>query len=114
MQSASRAVWAFAGQSAGGAGGAGGAGWSRVELAPTAAGLGAAVLLGSLVIETSGAEPTKNGWIGGSIDVPLDQHGDIYIDAADSTATGAWLDPVKAQTWVLAQLKAQGIVMRAA
>jgi hypothetical protein len=28
------------------------------------------------------------GWIGGSIDVPLDQRGDIYIDAADSTATG--------------------------
>jgi len=26
------------------------------------------------------------GWIGGSIDVPLDQRGDIYIDAADSTA----------------------------
>ena len=37
------------------------------------------------------------GWIGGSIDVPLDQRGDIYIDAADSTATGVWLDPVKAQ-----------------
>ena len=54
------------------------------------------------------------GWIGGSIDVPLDERGDIYIDAADSTATSAWLDPVKAQAWVLAQLKAQGIVMRAA
>ena len=37
------------------------------------------------------------GWIGGSIDVPFDQRGDIYIDAADSTATGVWLDPVKAQ-----------------
>ena len=54
------------------------------------------------------------GWIGGSIDVPLEERGDIYIDAADSTATSAWLDPVKAQAWVLAQLKAQGIVMRAA
>ena len=54
------------------------------------------------------------GWIGGSIDVPLDQRGDIYIDAADSTATGVWLDPVKAHAWVLAQLKAQGIVMRTA
>jgi hypothetical protein len=54
------------------------------------------------------------GWIGGSIDVPLDQRGDIYIDAADSTATEAWLDPAKAQQWVLAQLKGQGIVMRAA
>jgi hypothetical protein len=54
------------------------------------------------------------GWIGGSIDVPLGQHGDIYIDAADSTATPGWLDPVKAQEWVLAQLKAPGIVMRAA
>jgi len=46
--------------------------------------------------------------------VPLDQRGDIYIDAADSTATRVWLDPVKAQAWVLAQLKAQGITMRAA
>ena len=54
------------------------------------------------------------GWIGGSIDVPLDQRGDIYIDAADSTATGVWLDPVKAQAWVLAQLARQGIVVRAA
>jgi hypothetical protein len=54
------------------------------------------------------------GWIGGSIDVPLEERGDIYIDAADSTATAAWLDPVKAQEWVLAQLKAQGNVMRAA
>jgi len=32
----------------------------------------------------------------------------------DSTATGVWLDPVKAQAWVLAQLKGQGIIMRAA
>ena len=53
------------------------------------------------------------GWIGGSIDVPLDQRGDIYIDAADSTAMGVWLNPMKAQAWVLAQLKGQGIVMRA-
>ena len=37
----------------------------------------------------------RAGWIGGSIDVPLDQRGDIYIDAADSTATGVWLDPAK-------------------
>ena len=54
------------------------------------------------------------GWIGGSIDVPLDQRGDLYIDAADSSASEAWLDPANAQAWVLAQLKAQGIVMRAA
>jgi hypothetical protein len=54
------------------------------------------------------------GWIGGSVDVPLDQRGDIYIDAADTTAVQVWLDPKKAQDWVLAQLKAQGITMRAA
>ena len=48
------------------------------------------------------------GWIGGSIDVLVEERGDIYIDAADSTATNAWLDPVKAQGWVLMQLKAQG------
>lgn len=54
------------------------------------------------------------GWIGGSSDVPIDQRGDIYIDAADTTAAQVWLDPVKAQERVLAQLKAQGIVMRGA
>ena len=54
------------------------------------------------------------GWIGGSIDVPLNQHGDIYIDAADTTAAQVWLDPAKAQEWVPGQLKAQGITMRAA
>jgi hypothetical protein len=54
------------------------------------------------------------GWIGGSIDVPFDQRGDIYIDAADISAARVWLDPAKAQQWVLAQLRAQGIVMRAA
>jgi hypothetical protein len=46
--------------------------------------------------------------------VPLDQRGGVYIDAADSTAIEASLDPVKAQHGVLEQLKAQGIVMRAA
>ena len=46
--------------------------------------------------------------------MPLDQRGDISIDAADTTAAQAWLDSKKAQEWVLAQLKAQGIVMRAA
>jgi hypothetical protein len=46
-------------------------------------------------------------------DVPLDQRGDIYIDA-DTTAARVWLDPTRAQDWVLAQLKAQGITMRAA
>ena len=51
---------------------------------------------------------------GGSIDVPPDQRGDIYIDAAVSTATEAWLDPVKAQAWVLPLMKGQGIIMRAA
>jgi hypothetical protein len=51
-------------------------------------------------------------WIGASIDVPVDQRGDLYIDAADTTAAQVWLDPVKAHAWVLAQLKAQGIVMR--
>jgi hypothetical protein len=54
------------------------------------------------------------GWIGGSIDVPLDQRGDLYIDAADTTAAQVWLEPTKAQAWVLAQLKSQGIVMRVA
>ena len=34
--------------------------------------------------------------------------------AADTTAAQVWLDPVRAQEWVLAQLKAQGITMRAA
>jgi hypothetical protein len=54
------------------------------------------------------------GWIGGSIAVPLEQRGDIYIDAADTTACEAWTDPAKAQAWVLAQLAAQGIRMPAA
>jgi hypothetical protein len=54
------------------------------------------------------------GWIGGSIDVPLDQRGDLYFDAADTTASQVWLDPTKAQAWVLARLAAQGIRMRAA
>jgi hypothetical protein len=49
------AVWALDGQAAGGAR------WSRVDVAPTAACLGAAVLLGSLVIETNAAEPTQGG-----------------------------------------------------
>ena len=40
--------------------------------------------------------------------------GDIYIDAGDFTPSGVWLDPVKVQECVPAQLKAQGIVMRAA
>lgn len=54
------------------------------------------------------------GWIGGSVDVPLEERGDIYIDAADSSASEAWLDPAKAQAWVIAQLAGQGIRMRAA
>lgn len=54
------------------------------------------------------------GWIGGSVDVHVGERRDIYIDAADTTATRVWLDPAKAQGWVLAQLAAQGIVMRAA
>ena len=40
--------------------------------------------------------------------------GDIYIDAADHTTQGAWLDAGDAQRWVLAQLAKQGVVMRAA
>jgi len=52
--------------------------------------------------------------LGGSVDVPLDQRGDIHIDAEDTTAAQLWLEPNKAQEWVLAQLKGQGIVMRAA
>lgn len=51
-------------------------------------------------------------WIGGQ-DV-LEQRVHIHIDAADTTAAQVWLDPAKAQEWVLGQLKAQGIVMRAA
>ena len=54
------------------------------------------------------------GWIGGSIDVPLDQRGDIYIDAADSSVQAAWMDPGAAREWVLAQLARQGVGMRAA
>ena len=54
------------------------------------------------------------GWVGGSIDVPPEERGDIYIDAADPTASQVWLDPAKAQGWVLAQLATQGIAMRAA
>jgi hypothetical protein len=48
----------------------------------------------------------------GPIDVLVDQRGDIYIDAADTTAAQVWLNPVKAQRWVLPQLKAQGISVR--
>jgi hypothetical protein len=54
------------------------------------------------------------GWIGGSIDVPVEERGDIYLDAANTTDSEVWLDPAKAQGWVLAQLAAQGIRMRAA
>ena len=54
------------------------------------------------------------GWVGGSIDVPIEQRGDLYIDCADSSASQVWRDPAKAQAWVLAQLAAQGIRMRAA
>jgi hypothetical protein len=54
------------------------------------------------------------GWIGGSIDVPLEDRGDIYIDAADSSASQAWLDPQVAQGWVLSQLARQGVTTRAA
>jgi hypothetical protein len=54
------------------------------------------------------------GWIGGSVDVPLDQRGDIHIDAGDTTAVRVWRDSVKAPERVLGQLKAQGITIRAA
>jgi hypothetical protein len=54
------------------------------------------------------------GWIGGSIDLPLEERGDIYINAGDTTATEVWADPTTAQAWVVAQLAAQGIAMRAA
>jgi hypothetical protein len=54
------------------------------------------------------------GWIGGSNNHPEGERGDIYIDAADTTSAEVWRDPVKAQWWVLAQLAAQGITMRAA
>jgi hypothetical protein len=46
--------------------------------------------------------------------VPVEERGDIYIDAGDTTATEAWGNPATAQAWVVAQLAAQGIVMRAA
>jgi hypothetical protein len=36
------------------------------------------------------------------------------LGGGSTAATAAWLDPAKAQAWVLAQLKAQGITMRAA
>lgn len=54
------------------------------------------------------------GWIGGSIDLPVEERGDIYIDAADTTASDVWLDSAKAQQWVRAQLARQGSMMRAA
>jgi hypothetical protein len=50
------------------------------------------------------------GWIGASIVLPLEERGDIYINAATSTAV--WRDAAEAQKWVLAQLKGQGITMR--
>jgi hypothetical protein len=53
-------------------------------------------------------------WIGGSIDVPLDQRGAIYIDAADTTAAQVLPDPRKAREWVLGQRKLQRIALRAA
>jgi hypothetical protein len=54
------------------------------------------------------------GWIGGSIDVPLEERGDLYIDAADNNASQVWLDATAAQQWVLSQLARQGVTMRAA
>ena len=46
---------------------------------------------------------------GGWIDVPVEERGDIYIDAADTTGNANWLDAAKAQQWVTAQLAKQGI-----
>ncbi len=54
------------------------------------------------------------GWIGGSIDVPLEERGDIYIDAADNSASAAWLDVKAAQAWVISHLARQGVMIRAA
>lgn len=54
------------------------------------------------------------GWIGGSIDVPLEERGDVYIDAADNSASAAWLDVKAAQEWVISQLARQGVMIRAA
>ena len=48
------------------------------------------------------------GWVGGSIAVPVEQRGDIYIDAADPTTTDVWRERAKAQGWVLAQLGRRG------
>ena len=62
----------------------------------------------------SARRETRPGRGGHEVRGAHDQRGDIYIDAGDTTATAAWLDPAKAQEWVLAQLKAQGITMRAA
>jgi hypothetical protein len=54
------------------------------------------------------------GWIGGSIDLPLEERGDIYLDAADTTANVVWRDAAEAQKWVVAQLASPGIAMTAA
>jgi hypothetical protein len=54
------------------------------------------------------------GWIGGSIDVPVEERGDISIDAADTRSNQSWLDATKAQQWVIAQLARQGVRIQTA
>lgn len=54
------------------------------------------------------------GWVGGSIELPVEERGDIYIDAADTTANAVWLDTERARAWVLTQLAAQCVTLRAA
>jgi hypothetical protein len=68
---------------------------------------------GGQMLAHQGQQPTIQhdtdaGRIGGSIDVPLEERGDIYIDAADVTASEAWRDPVNAQRWVVLQLAGAG------
>jgi hypothetical protein len=54
------------------------------------------------------------GWVGGSIAVPEEERGDIYMDAADTTSNAVWRDTEGARSWVLQQLAAQGVMLKAA
>jgi hypothetical protein len=49
------------------------------------------------------------GGIGGSIDVPPEERGDIYFDAASNAPQWRSIDTAK--TWVLERLKDQGVQM---
>lgn len=50
------------------------------------------------------------GGVGGSIDVPDAERGDIYFSAA--TNASQWTDVESAKTWVLERLREQGLVLQ--